>query len=134
MLLRLGGDDDNGGGGVVFLVFILASYILIPVLMSLIRLAISRKQEFLADATAGVYTRYPEGLASALEKIGRAHIPMKHVSSATAHLFISDPSASYAPDSSRFVRSVKQRFSGIFRLFDTHPPIPDRVSALQGKN
>ena len=133
MLLRFsafGGGDDNGRGGAVFLIAMLAAYLLIPVLMSVIRLAISRKREFLADAAAGVYTRYPEGLASALGKIERTHKPMKRVSSATAHLFISDPSASYAPRSN----SIKQRLGGVFRLFDTHPPIPDRVGALLGKN
>ena len=127
--------DDEEGGGVLMLVIILASYIVMPILLALIRLAISRKREFLADATAGVYTRYPEGLASALEKIGCIHKPMKHTSSATAHLFISDPSASYAVDKADdSVRSRRQ--SGrkkLFHLFDTHPPIPERVKALLGR-
>lgn len=129
-----GGDDEEGGGMMVLLI-VLVSYIVMPILLTIIRLAISRKREFLADATAGVYTRYPEGLASALEKIGRVHKPMKHTSSATAHLFISDPSASYAVN--RADGSVRShRRSGrkkLFHLFDTHPPIPERVNALLGK-
>lgn len=137
MVLRFsafGGGDDRGRSGLVLIIAMLAAYLLIPVLMSVIRLAISRKREFLADATAGVYTRYPEGLASALEKIERVHKPMRRVSSATAHLFISDPSASYAPRSGKATHSLKRRFGKVFHLFDTHPPIPDRVNALMGKN
>ena len=89
-----GGDDEEGGP--LMIVIIVAAYLVMPILLTLIRLAVSRKREFLADATAGVYTRHPEGLASALEKIGNIHRPMRHSSSATAHLFISDPFASYA--------------------------------------
>ena len=125
--------DDEEGGGVVMLVIILVSYLLAPLLLTLIRLAISRKREFLADATAGVYTRYPEGLASALEKIARAHRPMKHSNSATAHLFISDPFASYAANQKGGARSRRRLGGGLSRFFDTHPPIPDRVNALLGK-
>lgn len=130
-----GGDDEEGGGGMLMLVIILASYLVMPILLTIIRLAISRKREFLADATAGVYTRYPEGLASALEKIGRMHKPMKHSSSATAHLFISDPSASYAMNK---MHSPGHSHKGsgrkrLFHLFDTHPPIPERVNALLGE-
>ena len=125
--------DDDEGGGLIMLLIILASYIIAPVLMSIIRLAISRKREFLADATAGIYTRYPEGLASALEKISQVHKPMRHVSSATAHLFISDPSASYASGAGISDNLPRKRFSKMFRLFDTHPPIQDRVNALLGK-
>ena len=122
--------DDEDGGGAIMIVIIVASYIILPILLTLIRMAVSRKREFLADATAGVYTRHPEGLASALEKIGKAHQPMRHASSATAHLFISDPFASYASD-----QQTKRNIRGHFaRLFDTHPPIPKRVQALRGKS
>ena len=130
-----GGDDDEGGSPLMFLV-IIAAYFLMPLLLTLIRLAVSRKREFLADATAGVYTRHPEGLASALEKIGKIHQPMRHTSSATAHLFISDPFASYADShgSAGMHRRRGQRLGGRFaRLFDTHPPIAERVHALRGK-
>lgn len=127
-----GGDDDEGGSPVMIII-ILVAYLVMPLLLTLIRLAVSRKREFLADATAGVYTRHPEGLASALEKIGKHHQPMRHTSSATAHLFISDPFAAYASSNLRH-RGSGQRIGGKFaRLFDTHPPIPERVSALRGK-
>lgn len=130
-----GGDDDDGGSPLMFLV-IIAAYFLMPLLLTLIRLAVSRKREFLADATAGVYTRHPEGLASALEKIGGIHQPMRHTSSATAHLFISDPFASFAdsPNDAGMHRRRGRRLGGKFaRLFDTHPPIAERASALRGK-
>lgn len=124
-LVFFGGDDEDGGG-VLAVVALLAMYFLLPLILTIIRLAVSRKREFLADATAGVYTRHPEGLASALEKIGRLHQPMQRASSATAHLFISDPFASFAAGSGH-------RSARFMRLFDTHPPIPDRVSALLGE-
>ena len=130
-----GGDDEDGSP--LMILIIIAAYFLMPVLLTLIRLAVSRKREFLADATAGVYTRHPEGLASALEKIGRIHQPMRHSSSATAHLFISDPFASYADDPNtghtHHHNSGGRKLGGKFaRLFDTHPPILERVRALQG--
>ena len=125
------GDDDEGSP--VMLLVIIAAYLVMPFLLTLIRFAVSRKREFLADATAGVYTRHPEGLASALEKIGRIHQPMRHTSSATAHLFISDPFASYVdnPHDSAMHRRGRRLGGRFARLFDTHPPIVDRVSALR---
>lgn len=130
--MLFGGDDEDGGGLIMFGI-VLVSYLVLPVLLTLIRFSVSRKREFLADATAGVYTRYPEGLASALKKIRDAHRPMQHVSSATSHLFISDPAASFAAGET----SSRDR-KGLFgkkmaRLFDTHPPIDDRVRALLGE-
>ena len=118
--------DDEEGGNILFL---LPLYLIAPLVLMIIQLAVSRKREFLADATAGVYTRYPDGLAAALKKIDTAHQPMRHARSATAHLFISDPFASYAAD--RSARGAPKR-SAFLRLFDTHPPIADRVSALLG--
>ncbi len=107
----------------------LAAYIIVPLILTIIRLAISRKREFLADATSGIYTRYPEGLASALEKIGKSTTSMKHASSATAHLFISDPFGI----SDHAVQKKKKGFGlGIHRLFDTHPPIENRIRVLLG--
>ena len=127
------GDDDEGGGPLMLLI-VFAAYLVMPLLLTLIRLAVSRKREFLADATAGVYTRHPEGLASALEKIGKIHQPMRHTSSATAHLFISDPFASYADSPSAPAHRGGRQIGGKFaRLFDTHPPIVERVGALRGK-
>jgi len=112
-------ENKSGGGllAVIGIVFIILS----PVIAKLIQLAISRKREFLADASGALLTRYPEGLASALEKISAYQAPMKRASNATAHLFISNPFGSKAE-------------RGMAKLFMTHPPIQDRVDALLGKS
>ena len=90
--------------------------ILAPIAAMLIQLAISRKREFLADADGALLTRYPEGLARALEKISADPTPMQHANQATAHLFIANP------------------FKGkkVSSLFQTHPPIAERVKRLRG--
>jgi heat shock protein HtpX len=98
----------------------IALAILAPIIAVLIQLAISRKREFLADASGTLLTRYPEGLASALEKIGSYNRPMKRANNATAHLFISNPFGG-------------KSHSGIRKLFMTHPPTEERVKALRGK-
>jgi len=92
--------------------------ILAPFIAVLIQLAISRKREFLADATGALLTRYPEGLASALEKIGSYNRPMQRASDAIAHLFIANP---FGP----------QAFRGWHKLFMTHPPIEERIKVLR---
>ncbi len=112
--------DREGGGGVLVIVGI-ALAILTPIIATLIQLAISRRRESLADASGALLTRYPEGLASALEKIAGYKIPMKHANNATAHLYISNP---FGPDN--------RRISAIARLFLTHPPIEERITALRG--
>jgi len=108
--------DDEGGGILMLLgiVFILVS----PLIGQFIQLAISRKREYLADASGALLTRYPEGLASALEKIRDTSIPMQHISKATNHLWISDPTT----------KSFSQKVSG---LLSTHPPIDDRINQLR---
>jgi heat shock protein HtpX len=116
------GGGDNRDRSPIFLILGIAGIILAPIAAQLIQLAISRKREYLADATAALLTRYPEGLASALEKISGAHMPMQKVSHATAHLFISDP---YAAEGKR---SIGQKISG---LFATHPPAAERIRALR---
>ncbi|MBY0310321.1 M48 family metalloprotease [Patescibacteria group bacterium] len=116
------GGGDNRERSPIFLILGIAGIILAPIAAQLIQLAISRKREYLADATAALLTRYPEGLASALEKISRSHIPMQTASHATAHLFISDP---YAAEGKR---SIGQKISG---LFATHPPAVDRIRLLR---
>jgi heat shock protein HtpX len=113
-------DDNNRGGGLLMIVGIIA-LILAPIAAQLIQLAISRRREFLADASGALLTRYPEGLASALQKLGNYTLPMQSPSHATAHLFISDP---FGPKPTDFID----------RLFSTHPPIRDRVSALLGRS
>ena len=97
----------------------LIAIILAPIAATLIRLAISRKREFLADASGALLTRYPEGLAKALEKIASDPHPMRRASSATAHLFIANPFRG------------KQKTSWFAKLFMTHPPIEERIKALR---
>lgn len=113
------GRDDRNGGNVILLVFGLVAIILAPIAAQLIELAISRRREYLADESGALLTRYPEGLASALEKIGNYTLPMRNASHATAHLFIGDP---FGPKPNDWID----------RMFSTHPPIADRVRALLG--
>jgi heat shock protein HtpX len=117
--LFFGGHRNNDrGGGLLMIVGIVLS-ILAPIFVILMQLAISRKREFLADASGALLTRYPEGLANALRKISQYSRPMNRQSSAIAHLYISDPKGS------RFGRKIKG-------LFATHPPAEDRIKALIG--
>ena len=116
----LGGNRDrNNNGGAILLVIGLVLAILTPIAATLIRLAISRKREFLADATGALLTRYPEGLASALGKISSTPIPMRTANNATAHLFIANPFGAKST-------------SGFHKLFMTHPPVEERIKALIG--
>lgn len=108
--------DDNKAGGLLMIVGIILS-ILAPIFATLIQLAISRKREFLADATGALLTRYPEGLANALRKISQYSQPMRRQSNAIAHLYLADPKGS----------KIGKRISG---LFATHPPTEARIQAL----
>lgn len=117
-LFGRGGNRDNKAGAVIAVIAIVLA-ILAPIIATLIRLAVSRKREFLADASGALLTRYPEGLASALRKLGAYKAPMQKANHATAHLFISNPFGASA-------------MKGIGKLFMTHPPIEDRVRALLG--
>lgn len=114
-----GGDRDNGRAGALFAVIAIGGIILAPIAAQLIKLAISRRREFLADSSGALLTRYPQGLASALTKIHAYAAPMKHASHATAHLFIGNPFGNRAA-------------SAMNRLFATHPPVEERVRALLG--
>jgi heat shock protein HtpX len=113
-------DDSRGGGILAVLGIVLV--ILSPIFAKLIQLAISRKREFLADSSGVLLTRYPEGLASALQKISGANIPMLNPNNATAHLFISNPFGISSGAGKK-----------ITSLFSTHPPTEERVKALLGK-
>ena len=115
-----GGNRDREGGNAIVAVIAIIAAILAPIAAQLIQLAISRRREFLADASGALLTRYPEGLASALQKIGSYEAPMKTTNPATAHLFISSPFGPHAMQ------------HGISKLFMTHPPIEDRIKALRG--
>lgn len=114
-----GRDDDNRGNGLMLLIGLLVA-ILAPLASTLIHLAVSRKREYLADTSGALLTRYPEGLASALEKIGDDHSHLEHAHNATAHLFISSPFKG------------KESASWLTRLFMTHPPLEDRIKILRG--
>lgn len=118
--LWFGGDRDRNTPPWLLVVALLAA-ILAPIAATLMQLAVSRKREFLADASGALLTRYPEGLASALKKISAYSRPMAHASHATAHLFISNPFGSQ--------RGIGARLNS---LFQTHPPMEERVSALMG--
>lgn len=115
-----GGDRDNKAGA-LFLVLGVIGILLAPVAAQLIQMAISRKREYLADVSGALLTRYPEGLASALEKIQAYSQPMQRANNATAHLFIADPFGNNK-------RSFAQKISN---LFQTHPPTADRIRILR---
>lgn len=115
-----GGNKDNKAGGVLMIVG-LVLMILSPIIATLIQLAVSRKREFLADASGALLTRYPEGLASALEKISAHSAPMKKANRATAHMYIHNPFGQR--------ESLKGKF---LNLFQTHPPTAERIKALRG--
>lgn len=110
--------NKRQGGSLIIIIGIIA-IILAPLLAKLLNLAISRKREFLADASGVLLTRYPEGLASALEKISADQTPLRVANSATAHLYISNPFKG------------KQATSWFSKLFMTHPPIEERIKALR---
>ncbi len=111
-------DREEGGNGIMLIIGLVVS-ILAPLAATLIQLAISRKREFLADASGALLTRYPEGLASALRKISMHGAPMRTATNATAHLFIANPFGA--------------KTSAIAKLFMTHPPVEERIQALLGK-
>lgn len=114
--------DSRDSNGIVLLIGIVLS-ILAPIFASLIQLAISRRRELLADTSGALLTRYPEGLALALEKIARFGRPLQTASNATAHLFLENP---FGAD-----RNGSEKISLIAKLFMTHPPISERVRILR---
>lgn len=107
-------DDDNNSSPIL-LVFAIVGALLAPLVATMIQLAITRRREYLADATGALTTRYPEGLASALEKIANYGSATRRQNSATAHLFFASPLKGH----------------GIANLFSTHPPIEDRIRRLR---
>lgn len=111
--------NDNGLGVYLMIIGIVLA-ILSPLIGQLIQLAISRKREYLADASGALLTRYPEGLASALEKLKQYEQPMRTVNRATAHLFINEP----------YGQKEDQK-SWLTNLFSTHPPLDDRIEKLE---
>jgi heat shock protein HtpX len=109
------GRNNNGGGGnPIVLIFGLVAMVVAPIVAGVVQAAISRQREYLADATSAMTTRNPEGLASALAKLGQYGRPMQRQNSTMSHLWISDPN----------------KPGMMSRLFSTHPPIEDRISRL----
>jgi len=126
MFLRIsffgGGRRRNvkGNAGLIIALLGVVAAILAPIAAYLIKSAVSRKREFLADASGALLTRYPEGLARALEKISADPTPMKRANNTTAHLYISNPFRG------------KQSKTWFTKLYSTHPPAEERVKALRG--
>ena len=112
-------NDNDSRGNSAFLIIAIILAILSPIAATLIQLAVSRKREFLADASGALLTRYPEGLASALEKLHLDKTPPRTASNATAHLYIENPFDN---------KKVRNQFTG---LFNTHPPLEERIRILR---
>ena len=111
-----GGDNDNDDdNGTIMMIFGIVAAVLAPIMAALVQLAVSRQREYLADSSAALLTRDPEGLASALGKLQQAGRPMRRQNTAMAHLYINNP--------------LRPGFFS--RLFSTHPPIEDRIARLQ---
>jgi heat shock protein HtpX len=118
---RRGGDRSGGGGSAIVFAVGFVLLILAPIFARIIRFAVSRQREYLADAQGAMLTRYPPGLASALRKIGAASgVPMHAANNATAHLWLHQPS-----------RLQGDRIGTVERLFSSHPPIEERIRRLE---
>ena len=115
-----GRDRDRGGGGSIIAVIAIALAVLTPIIATLIQLAVSRQREYLADASGALLTRYPPGLASALRKIAADKEPLEVANKATASLYIANP--------------LKDAPAFFDHLFDTHPPIEERIKRLEAMN
>lgn len=117
-------NDSKGGGqlGLILMIAAIILSILAPIFAYLMQFAISRKREFLADASGAMLTRYPDGLARALEKIAADREPLEVANRATAHLYIASP----------FKENEEHKIGFFTKMFMTHPPIEDRIKALRG--
>ncbi len=115
---RRGGSKGGGGGAAVLIIFAIAIALMIlaPIFAQLIYFAVSRRREYLADASSALYTRYPEGLASALEKLGTSDVKVQRVNQATAPLYIVNPF---------------QKKAQLSNLTATHPPLAERIKILR---
>ncbi len=111
--------NSKNNAGLILIILGIVAAILAPIAATMVRLAISRKREFLADADGALLTRFPEGLARALEKISSDTTPMRVTNDATASLFIDSP------------YKGKQKAQWFTKLFLTHPPVEERIRALR---
>ncbi|MBU1110610.1 M48 family metallopeptidase [Patescibacteria group bacterium] len=110
------GRDRDNGNGIIILIALIAS-LLAPIIAQLLKLALSRQREYLADSSAALLTRYPEGLASALIKISADREPLEVANTATAHLYIVNPLKNYS--------------GNVEQMFSTHPPVEERIRRLR---
>ncbi len=117
--------DSEGQGGNVLVLIGIGLAIISPIVAMLMQLAISRKREFLADASGALLTRYPEGLASALEKISQDSTPLNVANNTTSHLWFDDPFDKQDEEGNQ------QKISFVHKLFMTHPPVYERIEALR---
>lgn len=117
------GRDRDGRAGNIMMIIGIAFIIISPIIGQIIKFAISREREYLADASGSLMTRYPEGLARALEKISTHARPIENASNATAHLWISDPQGA---------QEEQGMLSRLSHFFSTHPPVSERVKRLRG--
>lgn len=115
-------DENSGNLGLVLLVIAIVLAILSPLIATMMQLALSRRREYLADASGALLTRYPEGLASALIKISQDREPLEVANKATAHLYIADPLKAH---------SGRDSVGWFANMFNTHPPIEERVKRLR---
>ena len=116
--------DSEGGNNQIFAIIGIVLAILSPIIAMLMQLAVSRQREYLADASGALLTRYPEGLASALEKIAQDTEALEVANKATAHLYIASP----------FHLDSKRTTGWLANLFNTHPPLQDRIKRLREIN
>ncbi|HSX28421.1 MAG TPA: zinc metalloprotease HtpX [Candidatus Saccharimonadales bacterium] len=119
MILRMmwfGGRDDERDASPVIIIAAIAAAILAPLIAMMVQLAVSRRREYLADSSGALLTRYPEGLASALEKIAHSGSTLRRQNTATAHLFLANP----------------LKGGSVGKFFSTHPPIEERIAKLRG--
>ena len=121
---RIGGNNRDGRAGGILIILGILLAILAPIIASLIQLAISRRREFLADASGALLTRYPDGLASALNKISAYSQPLRTATNATAHLFLHNP---FGADRNQ------DKTPWLVKIFSTHPPIEERIKALKDR-
>ena len=121
----IGGNSDNRNP--LFFFLAIAASIIAPFAAMIVQLSISRKREFLADASGALLTKYPQGLASALQKISQFTQPMRHASESTAHLYIANPMGH------AFSGDGQEKVGWVTKLFMTHPPMQERVNALLGR-
>ncbi len=117
---RSGSEKGGGGAGSILLIVALALAVLSPIAAQLLKLAVSRKREFMADADGALLTRYPAGLASALRKLTADTEPLEAANKATAHMYIINP-----------LKDQKRGAGFMAKLFSTHPPIEERIAALE---